>query len=194
MATAFPCLLDNGGRSRYQHAAQHLVSGAGNLADPGLARGRIVLRGQPHPGRKVAAGRERAWIGRLQYQRDSANQPDPRNLRQAPAVDPSRGARVQSRSPTGAGSITVFSPDLATMSAGCVSSPRYKKAVADFSDRWRLSLLGTDSCQKLLSRVKTAVLGEWATGTIRHDTRGRRRLSAVARLDKHPYRNADYDV
>jgi hypothetical protein len=36
--TAFLCLLDNGGRSRYQHAAQHLVSGAGNLADPGLAR------------------------------------------------------------------------------------------------------------------------------------------------------------
>jgi hypothetical protein len=55
----------------------------------------------------------------------------------------------------GAGLLTVFS-----MLAGCVSSPRYKKAVADFLDRWRLSLLGAYSCQKLLSRIKTAVLGE----------------------------------
>jgi hypothetical protein len=41
-----------------------------------------------------------------------------------------------------------------SMLAGC------KKAVADFSDRWRLSLLGAYSCQKFLSRIKTAVVGE----------------------------------
>jgi hypothetical protein len=50
----------------------------------------------------------------------------------------------------GAGSLTVFSSELAIVLAGCVSSPRYKKAVADFSDRWRLSLLGAYSSKSSL--------------------------------------------
>src|SRR5580698_937389 len=46
-AAALLRLLDDGGSSRYQHAAQHLISGAGDLADPGLAGGGMILRGQP---------------------------------------------------------------------------------------------------------------------------------------------------
>jgi len=51
-------LLDHRGRSRHQHAAQHLISGAGDRAEPGLAGGGMVFRRQPDPGREVPAGRE----------------------------------------------------------------------------------------------------------------------------------------
>ena len=63
MAAAVPRLLDHRGCSRHQHAAQPLVSGAGDLAEPGLAGGGMVFRGQPEPGRKMPAGGERARIG-----------------------------------------------------------------------------------------------------------------------------------
>src|SRR6202011_2990194 len=62
VAPAAPNLLDHRGRPRYQQAAQDLVAGAGDLAEPGLAAGGVVFRCQSEPGRKVPAGGECAWI------------------------------------------------------------------------------------------------------------------------------------
>src|SRR5207248_10399050 len=74
---AAPNLLDHGGRSCHQQAAQDLVAGTGDLAKPGLAGGGVVFRGQPEPGREVPAGGERAWIGRLHHQRRGADRSHP---------------------------------------------------------------------------------------------------------------------
>ena len=85
-AAALPRLLDHCGRSRHQHAAQHLISSAGDRAEPGLAGGGMIFRCWPDPGREVPAGREQARIGRLHDQRRGDDQPDPRNLCETPAV------------------------------------------------------------------------------------------------------------
>jgi uncharacterized caspase-like protein len=85
-AAATSRLLDHGGRSRHQHATQHLISGAGDLAEPDLAGGGMIFRCQPDPGREVPAGREQPRIGRLHHQRRGADRPDPRNLGKTPAV------------------------------------------------------------------------------------------------------------
>src|SRR6202158_710900 len=86
VAPAAPNLLDHRSRPRHQQAAQDLVTGAGDLAEPGLARGGMVFRCQSEPGRKVPAGGERARIRRLHHQRCGADRAQPRNLCQAPAV------------------------------------------------------------------------------------------------------------
>lgn len=57
MAAAAPSLLDHRGRPRYQQAAQDLVAGAGDLAEPGFTGGGMVFRRQPEPGCKVPAER-----------------------------------------------------------------------------------------------------------------------------------------
>src|SRR5271168_861427 len=86
MAATTPGLLDHRGRTGHQYVTQSLISGTGDLAEPGLTCGGMVFRGQPEPGRKMPAGGERARIGRLHYQRRGADETYPRNLRQTPAI------------------------------------------------------------------------------------------------------------
>ena len=78
-------LLDHRGRPDHQHAAQGLVAGPGDPAQPRLAGGGMVLRRQPDPGRELPAGAEGLRIGRLHHQHRGADRPDAGDLRQAPA-------------------------------------------------------------------------------------------------------------
>src|SRR5260370_4562680 len=48
-------LLDHGGGADHQHAAQSLVAGAGDHAQPRLAGGRMILPRHSQPRRKVPA-------------------------------------------------------------------------------------------------------------------------------------------
>lgn len=58
-----------------QHAAQHLVTGAGNNAKPDLARGRMILWRQPDPCRELASRFELCGIRGLHSQQHRADRP-----------------------------------------------------------------------------------------------------------------------
>jgi len=51
-------LLDHRGRADHQYAAQGLIAGAGDAAEPRLAGRRVIFWCQPDPGREMPAGSE----------------------------------------------------------------------------------------------------------------------------------------
>src|SRR3954452_6909578 len=68
-------MLDHGGSPDHQHAAQSFVAGSRDTAETDLARGRMILRRQADPGRKLACGSEYPGLRGLhgqQYCTDTA--------------------------------------------------------------------------------------------------------------------------
>src|SRR5579862_5770046 len=73
MASPTLNLLDYGGGTGNQDAAQVLVAGACNDAEPRLAGGRVILGGKSEPGREVAARAESLRISDLHGEQRSPN-------------------------------------------------------------------------------------------------------------------------
>src|SRR3954451_5571241 len=72
-------MLDHGGSPDHQHAAQSFVAGSRDTAETDLARGRMILRRQADPGRKLACGSEYPGLRGLhgqQYCTDRADAGD----------------------------------------------------------------------------------------------------------------------
>src|SRR5229473_3353800 len=85
MASSFAHLLDQRGGAGHQDAAQGLVTGTGNHPKPGLAGGRVVLRRQSDPSRKIPAAAERLGIWHFHHRQRGTDRADSRNLGNPPA-------------------------------------------------------------------------------------------------------------
>ncbi len=85
MSSSPPDLLDHGARTDDQDAAQGLVTGARDHAEPGLASGRVILRRQPDPSREIPARSENMRIGDLHRQQRGPDRADGGDLHQPTA-------------------------------------------------------------------------------------------------------------
>jgi hypothetical protein len=71
-----PCLLDDRGGADHHQAAQGLVAGAGDGAEPLPVRGGMVLRRQPHPRREISTTAKSVRIGDLDRQGTGTDRAD----------------------------------------------------------------------------------------------------------------------
>src|SRR5262245_16837168 len=67
MAGSLLDLLDDGGGTDHENASQRLVSCSRDRAEPLLAGGGVIFRGEPDPSREVAPASEGMWIGHLHH-------------------------------------------------------------------------------------------------------------------------------
>src|SRR5258708_1344558 len=85
MSSSLLDLLDDSGGTDDQSAAQGLVAGTRDHAEPRLAGGGVIFWGEPEPGREVAARAESMRISDLHGEQRSPDPADGPDFRQSPA-------------------------------------------------------------------------------------------------------------